>query len=107
MTLIQIGHILHVLTLRKRSYEMAFVIKFYADPGHGWGAVKRKVLDQLGISDKITAYSYQKGGTVYLEEDLDLNTLVQALKAQGHTVEFKEKHTNRYSPIRSYDNFKA
>ena len=86
---------------------MAFVIKFYADPGHGWGAVKRKVLDQLGIANQITAYSYQKGQTVYLEEDLDLGTLVQTLRDKGVEVEFKEKHTDRYSPIRSYQAFKA
>ena len=86
---------------------MAFVIKFYADPGHGWGAVKRKVLDQLGIADKITAYSYQKGQTVYLEEDCDLSTLVTALALKGETVQYKEKHTNKYSPIRSYDRFVA
>lgn len=86
---------------------MAFVIKFYADPGHGWGAVKRKVLDQLGIADKITAFSYQKGQTVYLEEDCDLATLVTALALKGETVQYKEKHTNKYSPIRSYDRFVA
>ena len=86
---------------------MAFVIKFYADPGHGWGAVKRKVLDQLGIADKITAYSYQKGQTVYLEEDCDLSTLVTALALKGETVQYKEKHTNKYSPIRNYERFQA
>ena len=86
---------------------MAFVIKFYADPGHGWGAVKRKVLDQLGIADKITSYSYQKGQTVYLEEDCDLSTLVTALALQGEVVQYKEKHTNKYSPIRNYERFQA
>jgi len=86
---------------------MAFVIKFYADPGHGWGAVKRKVLDQLGIADKITAFSYQKGQTVYLEEDCDLSTLVTALALKGETVQYKEKHTNKYSPIRSYNRYVA
>ena len=86
---------------------MAFVIKFYADPGHGWGAVKRKVLDQLGIADKITAFSYQKGQTVYLEEDCDLSTLVTALALKGETVQYKEKHTNKYSPIRSYNRYEA
>lgn len=86
---------------------MSFVIKFYADPGHGWGAVKRKVLDQLGIADKITAYSYQKGQTVYLEEDCDLSTLVTALALKGETVQYKEKHTNKYSPIRNYERFQA
>jgi len=24
-----------------------FKIKFYSDPDHGWGAVKRRVLDEL------------------------------------------------------------
>ena len=86
---------------------MAFVIKFYADPGHGWGAVKRKVLDQLGIANQITAYSYQKGQTVYLEEDCDLSTLVTALALKGETVQYKEKHTNKYSPIRSYNRYVA
>ena len=86
---------------------MAFVIKFYADPGHGWGVVKRQKLHELCIADKITPYSYQKGGTVYLEEDLDLGTLIEALKAKGVDVQFKEKHTNRYSPIRSYNRYTA
>lgn len=82
-------------------------IKFYSDPGHGWGAVKRQVLYQLGIADKITSYSYQKGGTVYLEEDFDLGTLIDALKTKGKTIEFEEKNTNKSSPIRGYDRFKA
>lgn len=85
---------------------MAFVVKFYADPGHGWGAVKRKVLFDLGIADKISTYSYQKGQTVYLEEDMDLGTLIGALKSKGEEVKFVEKHTNKYSPIRSYEYFK-
>jgi len=86
---------------------MAFVIKFYSDPGHGWGAVKRKVLDQLGIADKITAFSYQKGQTVYLEEDCDLSTLVTALALKGEPVQYKKKHTDKYSPIRSYNRYLA
>ena len=58
-------------------------IKVYADPGHGWGAVKIKVLKELGIADKITAYSYQKGATAYLEEDLDLPLLIETLKRRA------------------------
>jgi len=80
-------------------------IKFYADPGHGWAAVKRDVLNKLGIADKITPYSYQKGKTVYLEEDCDLGTLLKSLEANGISVEFDEKHTNNYSPIRNYDRY--
>ena len=86
---------------------MVVTIKVYEDPGHAWGAVKRKVLFDLGIADKITSYSYQKGQTVYLEEDCDLFTLVGALRAKGNTVVFKEKHTNKYSPIRNYEHYRT
>ena len=80
-------------------------IKFYADPGHGWAAVKRDVLKTLGIEDQISCYSYQKGKTVYLEEDCDLGTLLNSLEANGISVEYVEKHTNKYSPIRNYDRY--
>ena len=81
-------------------------IKIYSDPGHSWGAVKRQVLFQHGIADKITEYSYQNGGTVYLEEDCDLPKLVTALSAKGIWVEHVQKHTDRRSPVRSYQPYK-
>ena len=82
-------------------------IKFYSDPGHGWGAVKRRVLDELGIADKITHFSFQKGQTVYLEEDSDLPALVTKLALNGVVVEYEQHSTDRRSPIRSYDRFSA
>ena len=83
-------------------------IKVYSDPGHAWGAVKRNVIDELGIADKITAYSYQKGATVYLEEDLDLGTLIDTLKRRAVFYKIEEKaHTDRYSPIRNYSRYQA
>ncbi len=84
-----------------------FKIKFYSDPGHGWGAVKRKVLFDLGIAHKITPYSYQKGDTVYLEEDCDLSVLVTTLATNGITIQYEERTTNNRSPIRGYDRFTA
>jgi hypothetical protein len=41
-------------------------LKFYRDAGHGWLAVKKSVLTDLGILDKISTYSYESpsGGTV-------------------------------------------
>jgi len=81
-------------------------IKVYADPGHAWAAVKRKSLEKLQIIDKISGYSYQRGATVYLEEDCDLSVFVNALKGLGFAVEYIESHTNNRSPIRSYDSFK-
>ena len=87
--------------------EKLITLKFYGDPGHGWVAVKRKMLYDLGIAGKISYYSYEKGQTVYLEEDKDLATLLDALGERGIGVKFKEKHTNRYSPIRNYNHYFA
>jgi len=87
---------------------MTIKIKVYSDPGHAWGAVKRKVLDKLGITNNITEYSYQKGGTVYLEEDLDLGTFITTLRDKNIAFTVEEKNSaNRYSPIRNYERFKA
>lgn len=84
-----------------------FKIKFYSDPGHGWGAVKRNVLIEHGVIDKISRFSYQKGATVYLEEDGDLGTLVTTLATKGITIQYEEKTSDNRSPIRSYDSFKV
>jgi hypothetical protein len=81
------------------------MIKFYSDPSHGWGAVKRQTLIDLGIINKITGFSYQKGNTVYLEEDCDLSTLVTALAVKGIKVSYVEKHTDARHPIRNYQSF--
>jgi hypothetical protein len=79
-------------------------ISFYSDPGHGWAAVKRQLLDELGISEYISEYSFQKGKTVYLEEDQDLPTFLDAFsKQRKQKVELVEMHTDRRSPIRSYE----
>lgn len=80
-------------------------LKYYQDPGHGWVAVKRSLVEQLGIAKAITPYSYQNGQTVYLEEDLDAHRLVEALKARGETVTFDIRHTDNRSPIRSYRSY--
>lgn len=77
-------------------------IKYYTDPGHGWGAVKRQILEDLGIAKQISSFSYQKGKTVYLEEDCDLPRLLTALSARGIWVEHVNRPTNRRSAIRSY-----
>lgn len=72
--------------------------KFYEDPGHGWLAVKRVELVALDIADKITPYSYQRGATVYLEEDCDADIFI---KAKGGHVEYETIYHDR-TPIRSY-----
>ena len=80
------------------------MFKVYADPGHAWVAVKIKVLEDLNIADKITAFSYVKGQTAYLEEDCDLSLFVKAYEEKyGQRPAFApSKWTNGRCRVRSY-----
>ena len=80
-------------------------LRFYADPGHSWLAVKRDFLAKYVDLKKVSTYSYQRNDSVYLEEDCDLGILLNSLEANGISVEFDEKHTNKYSHIRNYDRY--
>ena len=85
-----------------------FTIIVYNDPSHAWGKVKRKVLDNLGIADKVSSYSYQYKDNVYLEEDADLLLVCRHLLFNTNVqIKFVEKHTNRDSRIRSYERYVA
>ncbi len=67
--------------------------KFYSDASHGWLAVPRSLLMELGIAQKISAYSYQSksGKTVYLEEDCDATLFLKEIRSFGF---FGESHLN-------------
>lgn len=81
-------------------------LKFYTDPGHGWIAVKRKLVDQYMADDAVTCYSYMKGQTVYLEEDYDAPRFLEAVKKAGFVVQIDHRPSApNYSPIRRYEHF--
>jgi len=80
-------------------------IVYYTDPGHGWFAVKRADCEALDILEKISHYSYQRGRTVYLEEDCDASLYFAAMKARDTVPQYIEKHTDKRHPIRSYPSF--
>jgi hypothetical protein len=82
-----------------------FTIIVYSDAGHAWGKVKRQVLVNLGLADKVSTYSYQYKDNVYLEEDCDLPLLCSTLMALDTRIKFIEKHTNRNSRVRSYSHY--
>jgi hypothetical protein len=82
-----------------------FTITVYTDAGHGWGKVKRKVLENLGIADGVSSYSYQYKDNVYLEEDCDLSLLLQRLHSDGVAVRWVTKNTDGDSKIRSYERY--
>ena len=81
--------------------------KFHSDGGHGWLAVKKTEIQMLGIADKISEYSYQRGGTVYLEEDCDAPRFIKAAEARGITVEFSMSPQRDRSPIRSMASYEV
>ena len=63
------------------------------DPGHGWVEVPVALLHELGIADQVTPFSYQRGDTAYLEEDVDAGTLCRALAERGITVTWRDSYT--------------
>jgi hypothetical protein len=77
-------------------------VKYYQDAGHGWLAVKRKMLSEFNLEGEISPYSYQKGQTVYLEGDSDAYKFVRACKNRGIEVVPVFKYSDR-SAIRTYD----
>ena len=42
-----------------------------------------ETLEEYGISEKISGYSYREGDNVWLEEDCDAPKLINALKERG------------------------
>lgn len=82
-----------------------FTVIVYSDAGHAWGKVKRQVLVNLGLADKVSTYSYQYKDNVYLEEDCDLPLLCSTLMALDTRIKFVEKHTDRNSRVRSYSHY--
>lgn len=63
---------------------------FYTDPGHGWLAVPHEDIAELGINERITAYSYRSGEVAFLEEDQDASTFLEAAKAYGWDVTIRD-----------------
>lgn len=80
---------------------------YHQDSGHGWVAVKRTLLAKYVPLSEITAYSYQKGATVYLEEDCDASKFLKALRATGEHYHLVSKQLYDRHPIRSYEGFRA
>lgn len=64
-------------------------------------------LEALGITGLISAYSYAKGDTAYLEEDQDADLYIKGAKAAGWTIQIVEKYSNADSHIRRMESFKV
>jgi hypothetical protein len=80
-------------------------ITFFNDGGHGWYAVKRSKLAAMGLLDKISPYSYQRGQTVYLEEDADATLFFDKLSEEERKIIITKSSYRNISPIRYYERF--
>jgi len=87
---------------------------YHEDAGHAWLKVPKSVIIMFGIADKITGYSYEYAGQVYLEEDQDAITYLKALFSEGlntetykqfHQLYIKEINDGDESNIRSLPNY--
>ena len=85
----------------------SITLMVFEDPGHAWVRFSKKRLAELGIADKISAYSYQNGNNAFLEEDLDLSTLAKALRERGYEITYKSNRTDRSSKIRNFDRYQT
>jgi len=85
------------------------IYDFYSDPGHGWLKVSRDELKELGLTETITSFSYQRGKDVYLEEDCDASAFFKAKQEkQGITIKFRDHYAGeRVSKIRNYMRYVA
>ncbi|MBP6472789.1 MAG: hypothetical protein KA773_20240 [Chloroflexi bacterium] len=79
------------------AVELSEQLTFISAPGHGWLEVPIGELTALGIENQITSSSFLNGCFVYLEEDQDAGTYLQARRAQGHPdPQFDEQYVNYF-----------
>ena len=90
---------------RGKIMKIKQVFDVYEDAGHAWMKVKKDLLHKMGIADKITAYSYERGEYAYLEEDCDLTTFYNRYKDMyGVDIKFR-RHYSDTSRIRGYNDY--
>lgn len=77
---------------------------FHNDGGHGWLAVKRKLIEALGIENEISIFSYQKGQSVYLEEDQDLGTFCKIMEDLEIEIKTRSSYKDN-SHVRYFDRY--
>ena len=80
-----------------------------SDPAHGWLRVNTKDIADLGIGEKVSAYSYlSSGGRItYLEEDSDATLYMKEAEKRGWEIEVKYKEHRGRSFIRNLPSYDA
>lgn len=80
-------------------------ITYFNDGGHGWYSVKRSKLESMGVLSKVSGFSYQRGESVYLEEDCDAGLFFNNLtEEEKQSIKVIDSYSDR-SPVRNYERF--
>ena len=75
--------------------------KVYFDSAHSWLEVDYQELLDLGITKRITNWSYRDDKKVYLEEDIDAGTYIDAVEEQRGLVVAVNKLNVADNPLRN------
>lgn len=78
----------------------------YSDAGHSWYAIEKSFLKDHNLLSKISNYSYERQGIVYLEEDCDASHLFKTLKELNIKPIVKEVYEHN-SQVRNYNSFRG
>lgn len=84
------------------------LLRFVADPGHGWLLVTPSQLASYGISEhQISPYSYRSpdGETIALEEDCDAGVFLDAFKRTHDASPYIDEAFQDPCPIRAWPGF--
>ena len=79
---------------------------FHTDPGHGWLEVPLELLEELGIAENITGFSYVYGKSVFLEEDCDAGTFVKAYTDNRGALPAIQESYQEDTPVRHYPSYR-
>lgn len=61
----------------KRENELLLVLTLHEDPGHSWLEVSKKQMEGFGVIP--SSCSYERGNSIFLEEDCDAPLFIGAL----------------------------
>lgn len=89
------------------------LIQWHIDPGHGWLRVPLELLEDKGLRESISPYSYMDHEFAYLEEDCDAARFADFYGITTHRFgsvrgDYADKHVDRgFKNPRYLDNYSA
>jgi hypothetical protein len=90
-----------------KTMEVETSYIYHQDSGHGWLEVPAGEIIAMGLTEKITPYSYLRQGKAYLEEDVDMETFLNLRKLLPQAVDVKINYLDGMSLIRDYPQYKS